>query len=99
MVENVANIARLDVGRVIRRGIPEIVFAEGKSNEDLIQICRRMLQKNERVLVSRVDERQLQIMKEHFSSYEIEKPPHAALLLIHRKDSTNRSSGGRALES
>lgn len=95
IVENVTNVARLDIGRVIRRGIPEIVFAEGKSNEDLVQICRRMLEKNGRVLVSRVDERQLQIMKEHFSAYEIEKPPHAALLLIHRQGGTNSSSGGR----
>ena len=38
-IENVANIARLDIGRTVRRGVPEIIFAEGKSSEDLLQIC------------------------------------------------------------
>jgi NCAIR mutase (PurE)-related protein len=95
VVENVTNVARLDIGRVIRRGIPEIVLAEGKSDDDLIQICRRMLEKNGRVLVSRVNDRQLEILKENLSSYEIEKQPHAALVLIRRTGSTNSKSGGR----
>jgi NCAIR mutase (PurE)-related protein len=95
MIENVANVARLDIGRVIRRGVPEIVFAEGKSNEDLIQICRRMLEKNGRVLVSRVNEQHLELLKRGFSTYEIEKPPHATLVLIYRKGSTSSKSGGR----
>ena len=95
VIENVTNVARLDIGRAIRRGVPEIIYAEGKSNEDLIQISRRMLEKNGRALISRVDEKQLEFLKENLSTYEIEKRPHATLVLVRRKGNVTSKSGGR----
>ncbi len=91
-IENVANIARLDVGRSIRRGVPEIIFAEGKSNNDLVAICKRMMEKDGRVIISRVSEEQVDLLRGAFGSYEIRKATHAAILVI-RPGGSNRASG------
>jgi NCAIR mutase (PurE)-related protein len=94
-IEGIANFARLDVGRVVRRGIPEIVFAEGKSNEDLLQICDRMLRSNGRTIVSRLNDQQLQKLKQHFSGHEMRKPPHASTIVISEGGRGKVETGGR----
>ena len=50
-----AGIARLDTHRRLRRGVPEIVFGEGKTPEQLTRIIRPILRANELVLVTRLD--------------------------------------------
>jgi len=40
-LEEVESIAKLDIGRQVRKGIPEIVLAEGKRTSDLVKIVRR----------------------------------------------------------
>ncbi|MDF1615598.1 nickel pincer cofactor biosynthesis protein LarB [Desulfurivibrio dismutans] len=47
--------AHLDHQRRLRTGIPEVVFGEGKSAEQVAQIMRRMLARQETVLATRVD--------------------------------------------
>ena len=59
VVQKVEGIARLDVSRATRRGIPEIILAEGKSEEDLVAICKSMLEHNHRAIVSRVSDSQI----------------------------------------
>lgn len=46
--------AKLDYDREARTGIPEIVLAEGKRDEDLVEIVRRFHAERGRVLVSRL---------------------------------------------
>jgi NCAIR mutase (PurE)-related protein len=95
VVENVGNVARLDVGRGIRRGVPEIVLAEGKSTEDLTAICTRMLEANGRVIVSRINDEQLTHLHKTFTDYHFEKSVHARTLTISRQDYVKADSGGR----
>lgn len=47
-------IARVDTHRHLRRGLPEIVFGDGKTPEQLIRIVRRLLQAGEPALVTRL---------------------------------------------
>ncbi len=46
--------ARLDLGRELRTGLPEIVFAQGKSDDELLRIVEAMVADSGRVLVTRV---------------------------------------------
>src|SRR5665647_3263272 len=50
----VGDYARLDVSRAARKGVPEVVYAEGKSAEQLIGIVARFLDHSPLVLCSRV---------------------------------------------
>jgi NCAIR mutase (PurE)-related protein len=44
--------AVLDLGRRARKGVPEIVYASGKTPEQVARICETLLASSERVLVS-----------------------------------------------
>jgi pyridinium-3,5-biscarboxylic acid mononucleotide synthase len=44
--------AVLDAGRSSRKGVPEVVYARGKSAEQVARICEALLETNERVIVS-----------------------------------------------
>lgn len=52
--ETVGNFAHLDQHRSIRCGFPEVVFGQGKTNEQIVQIVNRLKTQNDRVLVTRV---------------------------------------------
>jgi len=94
-VENVSNVARLDVGRENRRKVPEMIFAEGKSIKDLEKICKRMLETTGRAIVTRLDEEQLSLVERKFDEYEIQKLPHAMSLVIKQKNYHEPRDGGR----
>jgi pyridinium-3,5-biscarboxylic acid mononucleotide synthase len=54
----VGDFARLDVSRATRKGVPEVVYAEGKTADQLVDIVRRFLQHGPAVLCSRVSPEQ-----------------------------------------
>jgi len=96
VVEKVAGVARLDVAREIRRGVPEIVFGEGKSVDDLVAICERMLDKKGRAIVTRIDDTQLSRLQEQFgTTSDIRKFSHSRSVVIKRSNFSSRRTGGR----
>ena len=95
IVEKVTGIARLDVARELRRGVPEIVFGEGKSVDDLIAISARMLDKNGRAILTRVDNIQLASLEARFEGKGIRKFPHSKSVVIKRADFGLKQTGGR----
>ena len=58
-VEHVGGIAKLDVGREMRKGLPEIIFAERKEYADTLRIAQAAVKRNGQVLVSRAKKRDL----------------------------------------
>lgn len=46
--------AALDLGRSVRKGVPEVVYASGKSPEQTASICEALLSSNMRVIVSKL---------------------------------------------
>lgn len=94
-IENVGNVAKLDVGRAMRRGVPEIIFAEGKSNKDLNEICERMIAKDNRVLISRVSEQQLKELENHFKAHQFQTTTHRGTVVIRVRDYSGTQTGGR----
>ncbi len=49
--------AKIDHHRQIRNGIAEVVYAEGKREEEVIEISRRIYEKHQRLLVTRANRR------------------------------------------
>ncbi len=48
--------ATLDHHRYLRQGFPEVVFAEGKNTEHLLEITDRILRRHRRLLITRISE-------------------------------------------
>lgn len=55
-IEEVEGFAKIDINRQKRRGIPEVVFAETKELDEIKKIVKRILEKSESVIVSRIKE-------------------------------------------
>jgi len=58
-IEKIEEFAKIDTGRKIRNGVPEVIFAEKKQLSEIKKIIVRVLTKTDLVLVSR-------IQKNHF---------------------------------
>jgi len=55
-IAEIEGLAEIDLGREIRRGVPEVIIAEGKSPDEVLEIAKRMLDEVGRAIISRVDE-------------------------------------------
>lgn len=95
-VEEIGNLARIDVGRGFRKGIPEIILAEGKRPEDVMEIALRMLNKKGRAIVSRATaEQTLTIKKAVPDDVFLQVDDKAGLIVIKRKDFEVKRTGGK----
>jgi len=47
--------AKLDHHRALRHGMPEVVFAQGKTPEQVLEIARRLLEQSRNILITRAD--------------------------------------------
>ena len=50
------SFAKIDHHRNIRQGIPEVIFAEGKREEDVVAIARAVYRKNKKLLITKASE-------------------------------------------
>ena len=47
------SFAKVDHHRHIRQGIPEVIYAEGKREEDVVAIARSMYKKSKKFLITK----------------------------------------------
>ena len=59
-------IAKLDTSRAERCGLPEVIFAQGKTLPHLLKIAAHSLKREERVLCTRVTDEQAKALKKKF---------------------------------
>lgn len=82
-------VARVDHHRHLRLGVPEVVFGESKSAEQIATIAAKVLEHHGRVLVTRVDEDKAAKVCESVPSLKFEKD--ARLLVATDKAAKMRS--------
>jgi NCAIR mutase (PurE)-related protein len=85
LIEEVGDLAKLDVFRRLRTGIVEVIYAENKSPEVLIEIIRTFLNRNKFAIISRYREDQLELIKRKYAAdqkYEMEINSQAKTLII-----------------
>ena len=93
-IGEVGEIAKLDVNRHFRSGIPEIVLAEGKSSKDLTEIIIKALERSGRVIVSRVNNEQLEFIQGKVPDNVVTKVnKKARIVVIKKKDFLFKSYG------
>src|SRR5437899_9558549 len=52
-IASLSRFAKLDIGREKRKGLPEVILAEGKLASDVAKIAQAMLRRTGRAIVSR----------------------------------------------
>jgi len=53
-IDSVGEIAKLDTGRAVRCGIPEVILAEGKEPAHLAEIAKKQVESGGRCIISRL---------------------------------------------
>lgn len=54
-IEEIEGIAKIDINRRKRKGIPEVIFAESKKTDEIKKIIKKTLEKTNSVVVSRIN--------------------------------------------
>ena len=82
---SVGDFAFLDVARAARKGVPEVVFAEGKSVDQVVAITRRFLEHSAVVLCSRVTDEQAVALAGSVDG-ALEHDPRSRVVVVRRPD-------------
>jgi len=81
---------RVDHARASRQGFPEVVFGEGKTRTQIVEIVVRLIARAPNVLVTRTDEATFGEVRNVVTDAEWHK---AARLIRIRRDTTERGAG------
>jgi NCAIR mutase (PurE)-related protein len=73
--------ARIDHGRQSRCGLPEVVLAEGKEPEQVVDIAVRIMERSGTLLVTRLDEPTFKLLKRKLPKLSYNKQARTASLL------------------
>jgi pyridinium-3,5-biscarboxylic acid mononucleotide synthase len=58
--------AQVDMHRALRKGFPEVIFGAGKTPEQVVSIAARLVEREQRVLVTRVNGEQARALRRKF---------------------------------
>lgn len=92
-IEKIEDFAQIDMGRKHRKGIPEVIFAERKTPDEIKKIIVRVLEKSNSVLVSRIQKNDYAKIVSFAKSkkYKIKDGKNTTTLLIHKNALKNTS--------
>ncbi len=95
-IKRLGHIARLDIGREIRKGIPEVILAEGKEISDVADIAQAMVQRTGRAIVSRANRRYFErIRAKHIPDTRAQFFEKSGMIVVKRTSYKIRTTGGR----
>ncbi len=88
-VRRVKDFARIDVNRQYRTGIPEIIFAEGKSSAEVADIAMALASKKDFALISRSREKDVAELRKHLKDqngeFEIDYNAVARTIIVKKR--------------
>ena len=92
-IEKIEDFAQIDMGRKHRKGIPEVIFAERKTSDEIKKIIHRVLEKSDSVLVSRIQKSDYTKIVRFAKSkkLKIKDGKNTTTLLIHKNTLKNTS--------
>jgi NCAIR mutase (PurE)-related protein len=83
------NLAKIDIGRDIRKLTPEVILSEGKNSKDVIRIALSVLAKKNTVIISRIKEHDLSALRSSLKrkGLFIEVGIRSSTILVSKKNS------------
>ena len=76
--------ANIDHNRSIRKGFPEVIFGQGKTGSQIIGIIKTMINEEEIIMVTRIQEEKAAMVQQEFTAALYHKD--ARILLIKQKE-------------
>jgi pyridinium-3,5-biscarboxylic acid mononucleotide synthase len=95
-IKELSNFAKLDVGRELRKGLPEVILAEGKDPIDVSKITQAMVERTGRAIVSRANARFLaKIRSRNIRNTRVEFFPKSGMIVARSRSFMIRKTGGK----
>jgi hypothetical protein len=95
-IEEVETIAKLDVKRHMRAGVPEVILAEGKDSEDLAKIVIKALERSGRAIISRIENKHVEAINKIISSNtSVQLNKKARMIVVKKEGFTVNKTGGK----
>ena len=97
LIEEVGDLAKLDIFRKTRTGIPEVILAEKKDSQMIIEIMDRFIKTKKFAIISRYTEKQKKIILNTFENedkYDIETNNLGKIIIIKEKPFDFPNKGG-----
>tara|TARA_Y100001960_G_scaffold272704_1_gene300444 strand:+ start:1431 stop:2198 length:768 start_codon:yes stop_codon:yes gene_type:complete len=93
-IEEIENFAKIDLGRQMRKGIPEVIFAERKENSEVKKIIKKVLEKTNSIVVSRIPKKHYQDVCTFCkkNNFKISEGQNCSTILIYKK-SVKKTAG------
>lgn len=94
-IEEIEGFAKIDISRQNRRGIPEVIFAETKELDEIKKIVKRVLEKSNAVIVSRLGKNDYSKIKEYSKKLKVKvrTGKNSSSLLLYKK--AIKQNGGK----
>ena len=95
-IEEIEGFAKIDISRQNRRGIPEVIFAETKELDEIKKIVKRVLEKSNAVMVSRLGKKDYSKIKEYskkLKKVKVKTGKNSSSLLLYKE--TIKQNGGK----
>lgn len=95
-IQDVEDFAKLDVGRQSRKGLPEIILAEGKTPGKVATITKAMVERTGRAIISRASASHLHAIRSaNLDKCVIKRFDDARMILVKSKTHVVPKTGGR----
>jgi len=77
--------AKVDIDRLRRRGFPEVIYCPGKTREEIREISRRIIKKNQVLLLTKLDQKTFAYLKKAFPRLKYNQRASIACILKPRQ--------------
>lgn len=95
-IKKLTQLARLDIGRQMRKGLPEVILAEGKDATDVARIAEAMVRRTGRAIVSRAKNSHVgALRKRRIENSETQFFPRSGMILVKHESFRVKKTGGR----
>ena len=95
-IASLARFAKLDIGREKRKGLPEVILAEGKLARDVARISQAMVRRTGRAIISRMDGPQVRAVRSLVvTGSTVEYFSRSRMMIVRSKSYKPRQTGGR----
>mgnify|MGYP005837076369 CR=1 FL=1 len=90
------DLVKFDIGRELRKGVPEVIYGRGKRPEDLVKIVTRVLSQKTYILITQANEEQIALLKKQTAqNFKLEIFEKSGTIRISQEEELFQKIGGK----
>lgn len=94
-IKKISGVGVLDTYRDHRTGAPEVVFGEGKTDDEIIKIANEFVKKRGRCIITRLTIQRIKALVRKFPNCSVEKNERAGIISVKKKGYKVKETGGK----